>query len=61
MRPAVLAVEVISDELVAGGVERAARTVADAARTVLAAGRPMSAPPCPRPARWPESTRSPES
>ena len=35
-RPAVLAVEVISDELVAGGVERAARTVADAARTVLA-------------------------
>ena len=29
-------VEVISDELVARGVERAARTVADAARAVLA-------------------------
>ncbi len=37
VRPAVLAVEVISDELVAGGVEHAARTVAEATRTVLAA------------------------
>jgi sugar phosphate isomerase/epimerase len=38
VRPTVVAVEVISDELVAGGVERAARIVADAARAVLAAG-----------------------
>ena len=36
VRPSVVAVEVISDELVAGGVDRAARTVADAARRVLA-------------------------
>jgi sugar phosphate isomerase/epimerase len=36
VQPAVIAVEVISDELVAGGVEQAARTVADAARAVLA-------------------------
>ena len=36
VRPAVMTVEVISDELVARGVDRAARTVADAARTVLA-------------------------
>lgn len=34
--PAVMAVEVISDELVAGGVEVAARVTADAAREVLA-------------------------
>jgi len=36
VRTAVLAVEVISDELVGGGVERAARITSDAARTVLA-------------------------
>lgn len=36
VRPAVVTVEVISDELVAGGVRRAAHIVADAARTVLA-------------------------
>ncbi len=36
VQPAVMAVEVISDELVARGVDRAAHTVADAARTVLA-------------------------
>ena len=36
VQPTVVTVEVISDELVAGGAERAARTVADAARTVLA-------------------------
>ena len=35
VRPDLVAVEVISDELVAGGVESAARTVADAARRVL--------------------------
>jgi sugar phosphate isomerase/epimerase len=34
--PAVVSVEVISDELVAGGVNRAARVTADAAREVLA-------------------------
>jgi sugar phosphate isomerase/epimerase len=34
--PAVMAVEVISDELVARGVDRAARVTADAARDVLA-------------------------
>ena len=48
VRPAVLAVEVISDELVARGVERAARTVADAARTVLAEA--AAAPPARGPA-----------
>jgi sugar phosphate isomerase/epimerase len=47
-QPAVLAVEVISDELVAGGVERAARTVVDAARAVLAAA--ATAPPARDPA-----------
>ena len=36
VRPKVVAVEVISDELVAGGVESAATTCADAARRVLA-------------------------
>jgi sugar phosphate isomerase/epimerase len=36
VRPAVVTVEVISDALVAQGVELAARTVADAARRVLA-------------------------
>ena len=35
VRPDVVAVEVISDELVAQGVESAARTVAAAARDVL--------------------------
>jgi sugar phosphate isomerase/epimerase len=47
VRPTVLAVEVISDELVAGGVERAARTVADAARTVLAQADAVPAPVAP--------------
>jgi sugar phosphate isomerase/epimerase len=47
VRPAVLAVEVISDELVAGGVERAAQTVADAARTVLAQADAVPAPVAP--------------
>jgi sugar phosphate isomerase/epimerase len=37
VRPDVVAVEVISDELVTSGVDTAARTAADAARTVLAA------------------------
>lgn len=45
VRPAVIAVEVISDELVAGGVEKAAHTAADAARTVLA----QAAQPPPQP------------
>ena len=35
VRPSVVAVEVISDELVAAGVDRAAQTVAEAARQVL--------------------------
>lgn len=39
VRPRVTAVEVISDELVAGGVDEAARRCADAARGVLAAAR----------------------
>ncbi len=48
VRPTVITVEVISDELVAGGVERAARTVADAARAVLAAAEhPASLPAAP--------------
>jgi sugar phosphate isomerase/epimerase len=47
VRPAVLAVEVISDEMVAGGVERAARTVADATRTVLAQAAAVPAPVAP--------------
>lgn len=38
--PAVMAVEVISDELVARGVDIAAHVVADAAREVLEAGQP---------------------
>jgi sugar phosphate isomerase/epimerase len=43
VRPDVVAVEVISDELVAAGVDTAAHTVADAARTVLAAANPSNA------------------
>jgi sugar phosphate isomerase/epimerase len=38
VRPRVLTVEVISDELVAGGVDSAARTAADAARALLTPG-----------------------
>ncbi len=37
VRPDVIGVEVISDELIAGGVPQAAQAAADAARTVLAA------------------------
>jgi sugar phosphate isomerase/epimerase len=40
VQPDVVAVEVISDELVAAGVDAAARTVADAARDVLGAAGP---------------------
>ena len=43
VRPDLVAVEVISDELVAAGVDTAARTVAAAARDVLDAGGPGSA------------------
>jgi sugar phosphate isomerase/epimerase len=39
VHPKIVAVEVISDELVAGGVDRAAKTVAEAARQVLSAAR----------------------
>ena len=39
VRPDVIGVEVISDELLAGGVPQAAQAAADAARTVLAAVR----------------------
>jgi sugar phosphate isomerase/epimerase len=48
VQPAVITVEVISDELVAGGVGRAAHTVADAARAVLAqADHPAPQPSAP--------------
>ena len=47
VRPAVMAVEVISDELVARGVEVAARTTAEAARTVLARADQISRTPAP--------------
>jgi sugar phosphate isomerase/epimerase len=42
VRPGLVAVEVISDALVAGGVDSAATTVADAARTVLSTGVELS-------------------
>ena len=50
--PAVMAVEVISDELVARGVDVAAQVTADAARQVLAAQRAPGPPPV---VRWPET------
>lgn len=45
VRPALMAVEVISDELVARGVDVAAGTVADAARAVLADAGWTGSPP----------------